>query len=73
MAVAATVLFALYAGLAWVAYQAGFGLPVVLALTVAFVVVQYLLGTKLPLRSARAVELPESEGPAANTFLTKKL
>ena len=63
MVLAGTVVFAFYAAFALVLRGAGFGLPVVLAASVVFVVAQYKLGTWLALRGADAEEMDASEFP----------
>lgn len=63
MAVAGSVLFAFYAGLATVAHSYGLGLPIVLAGSVLFVGVQYVVGKKLALYSVGASDLPKTEYP----------
>lgn len=63
MVLAGTTLFAFYATLAGFALLIGFGLPVVLTVSVLFAGVQYKLGKYVALRSVGASDLPEAEHP----------
>ncbi|WP_224450119.1 M48 family metalloprotease [Haloprofundus salilacus] len=61
MVVAGTVLFGFYAAFAGFLFQIGFGLPIVLAGSVLFVGVQYVVGKKIALWSVDAEEMSEAE------------
>lgn len=64
MAIVSTILFAFFSLAALVAVAAfGWPLWLVAVLTVAFIGFQYLLGTKMALRSVGATDMPEDEYP----------
>ncbi len=61
MGVASSVLFAFYLGLVMVLREAGLGIEFIVAGLALFVLVQYLLGTKLALISVGAKPLPRDD------------
>jgi heat shock protein HtpX len=63
MAAAGSVLFGFYAVLAYFAFQAGVGVPIIVLGSLLFVGLQYKIGKWTALRSVGAQELPADEFP----------
>lgn len=61
MSITSTVIFAFYLALVYVALQIGLGLPVIVGGLVAFVAIQYVVGTRGVLRQVGARKLPRDK------------